>query len=294
MSKLKKSIGKRFTITTEVKPPRGADTTKLLRELSQIKKIKKITAVNVIDSPSARLYMSSLGASILLRQKGVEPIFQMVCRDRNVLALESDLLSASVFGIENILALTGDHPSKGASDHPHIKPVYDLDSTSLIKAVNLMNQSTDLSGTTLDGATDFFVGAAISPNVVPKEPEMLKIRRKIEAGAGFFQTQPLFTTQQVKEFNQYIGKYAPEVSNKTLVGLIPLTSEKMITFLNHLPGINVPKEVAERVCNSRDPSQEGVNVCIELADEIKKYGFGGVHIMPVGKTESLKKILSEI
>ena len=294
MSRLSETVGKKFTVTTELMPPRGPDTTKFIEEINVVKGLRKVTAVNVIDSPSARLFMSSLGASIMLRQNGLEPIFQMVSRDRNMLALESDLISASAFGIENILALTGDHPKRGASDHPNTKPVYDLDSTSLIRTISMMNEGCDPAGMMLNAKTRFYVGGAISPSVKPVEPEVLKVKRKMEAGARFFQTQVVFDAGAIEEFMLKADKLAGDIRPKVIVGIIPLASEKMIAFLNKLPGIHVPEKIAKRVTEAEDPTKEGITVSLELIDAVKKLGLGGAHIMPVGRVNTLAEILERI
>jgi methylenetetrahydrofolate reductase (NADPH) len=294
MSSLSQTIGRKFTITTEVKPPRGPDTTKFRQELEAVRKLRTITAVNVIDSPSARLFMSSLGASIMLSQYGIEPIFQMVCRDRNLLALESDLLSAAAFGIENILALTGDHPLRGASDHPNARPVYDLDSTSLIRTITTMNGGEDPTGVELNGKTSFYPGAAIGPNVRPIEPEVIKVKRKLNAGACFFQTQAVFDANALEDFMVRADRLVGDIRPKVIAGIIPLASEKMIGFLDKLPGIHVPDATAKRVIGAKDQSAEGIAVSLELIDEIKRLGLGGVHIMPVGRTATLEAIVKNI
>ncbi|MFH0862315.1 MAG: methylenetetrahydrofolate reductase [Candidatus Altiarchaeota archaeon] len=294
MSALSESIGRRFTVTSEVKPPRGPDASKMMDELDAMRGLRKLLALNVIDSPSARLLMSSLGASIILKQNGIEPIFQMVCRDRNLLALESDLLSASAFGIENVLALTGDHPSRGASDHPNVRPIYDLDSTSLIRTISMMNKGRDPAGVELNAKTSFFVGGAVNPNVRPLEPEVLKMARKTEAGASFFQSQAVFDAKCLQDFASKMDELVGDLRPKVLVGIIPLASEKMVAFLNRLPGMKVPDAVASRVLKAKDPQTEGVAVSLELIDEIKKLGFGGVHIMPVGRINSLAAIVREL
>jgi methylenetetrahydrofolate reductase (NADPH) len=294
MSKLSESLGGGFTLTTEVKPPRGPDTFKFRQDLEVIRGLKKITAVNVIDSPSARLYMSSLGASVLLKQAGLEPIFQMVCRDRNVLALESDLISAAAFGVENILALTGDHASLGASDHPKAKQVFDLDSTSLIKTIAMMNGGSDITGGRLNAETGFYVGAAISPTVTPVEPQVLKVKRKLDAGAEFFQTQVIFDTAAIEDFMLAADELVGDIRRKVIVGVIPLASEKMIAFLNRLPGIDVPEGVGRRVTSSKNSLEEGVMVALELIDGVKSLGLTGAHIMPVGRMNALESIVRQL
>ena len=291
MSKLSESIGKKFTITTELMPPRGPDTTDLDEKIEFLSKLDGITAVNVIDSPSARLLMSSLGVSIKLLQAGVEPIFQIVCRDRNTLALEADLLSAQAFDIENVLALTGDHPVRGPSNHSFAKPVYELDSTSLLATIDKMNAGYALCETELNGKCNFFAGAAISPSVKPMEPEVLKVRRKFGAGAKFFQTQPIFEVEAFSVFMELVDEVAPNQRKNILVGLIPLASQKQIDFLNRLPGISVDEKSSKRVVQSNDSVSEGIDLCRELIDEIKSLGLGGAHIMPVGRLNSLEKII---
>lgn len=294
MSKLSENIGKRFIITTEMTPPVGPDTKEFLDKVFILSQLYKITSVNVIDSPSARLFMSSLGASIILQNNGIEPIFQMVCRDRNSLALESDLISAAAFGIQNVLALTGDHPKRGASDHPTTEPVFELDSTSLMKSISLMNEGTDLSGTKLNAKTFFFVGGALSMGANPIEPEIYKIRRKLSAGASFFQTQAVFDVQTLENFLAKSEPVVGDLKDKILVGVIPLASPKMVSFLNSLPGINVPESGAQRIRDAKDPVEEGVSQAVELIDAIKSLGFSGAHIMPVGKMTSLERILETL
>jgi methylenetetrahydrofolate reductase (NADPH) len=294
MSRLSELVGRKFVVTTELTPPRGPDTSKFMEDVACARSLPKVAAVNVIDSPGARLFMSSLGASITLRQSGLEPIFQMVCRDRNMLALESDLLSAAAFGIENILALTGDHPKRGASDHPNARPVFDLDSTSLLRTVSMMNEGRDPTGVELNGKTRFYPGAAINPGVRPVEPEVLKVKRKLEAGARFFQTQAVFDTRQLADFMAKADRLVGDIRPKVIVGVIPLASEKMIAFLNRLPGLRVPEDVARRVVSSADPALEGIAVSLEMVDGIKRLGLGGVHIMPVGRMATLKAIVSQI
>lgn len=294
MKDLSKRIGNEFIITTEIMPPRGSDPSDMLKQADIIRLIGKISAVNVIDSPSARLHMSSLGASIMLLQNGIEPIYQMVCRDRNSLALQSDLLSASAFGIKNVLALTGDHPARGASDHPFTRPVYDLDSTSLISAISGMNKGQDISKRRLCAPTSFTIGAAISPCAKPKEPEVLKVERKLSAGASFFQSQAVFDFSQMEAFMIQVEKRGNDIRKKTLIGLIPLDSSKMIGFLNSLPGIRVPQELKKRVLGAKDSRKEGIEACIESVDMAKSFGLGGAHIMPVGRISSLEKIVKNL
>ncbi|MGB9301556.1 MAG: methylenetetrahydrofolate reductase, partial [Anaerolineae bacterium] len=178
----------RFVITSEAGPPKGVDTTKMLEEVDLLQ--GKVDAFNVTDQQSSVMRLGSLAVSLLLKQRGAEPIFQLTCRDRNRIALQSDLLSAYVLGIENILCLTGDYVSLG--DHPDAKPVFDLDSVSLIETARALCEGHDLAGKELQGKPEFCIGAVVSPGAEPLEPQIIKMENKMRAGAQFFQTQAIY------------------------------------------------------------------------------------------------------
>jgi len=193
MSKLSINLGRRFVVTGEITPPRGPDLTLFNRDIESFKTIAgKIDGINVVDNPGSMMLMSSLACSIMLKQNKLEPVYQLTCRDRNLFALESDLIAASAFGIQNVLALTGDHPACYSSEHPKAKGVFELDSASLIKLIKNMNQGVDGSNKPLNAKTDFFVGAALAPGARPLEPELQKMKRKNLLGVDFFQTQAIF------------------------------------------------------------------------------------------------------
>lgn len=296
MSKLSENFGKKFIVTGEAAPPKGPDLTPFMKEVEELKPLwNKLYGINVVDIPGSIMLMSSLGASIILQQNGLEPVFQMVCRDRNMLALQADLLSAQAFGIENVLSLAGDHPDCASSDHPGAKPVYDLDSTSLIVTIKKMNEGFDLAGNKLNAKTHFFVGGAVAPGVKPVEPEMFKMKRKLKAGADFIQTQAVFEPKLVED---YLAKYEKEVGvddrKKVCVSLVPLYNYGMVKFLRTMPGVVISEETGKRIKDAKDPLEEGVNICIELVDKAKELGVAGVHIMPAGKMAALVKILENI
>jgi len=295
MSKLSDNLGRKFVYTIEAKPPHGPDLSEFMEKVGVYKRLwSKIHGVNVIDNLASRLFMSSLSASILLKQNGLEPVMQVVSRDRNVLALESDLIGAAAFGIENVLALTGDHPKSGSSDHKNIKPVYELDSTSLIRVISMMNSGVEINGKPLNKPTRFFIGGAVSPGVNPLEPEVMKLSRKISAGAGFFQTQLVFKAEVMEKFLALSDRLVGDVRKKIILGVMPVSSEKTIGFLNKLPGIHVPEEIASRIRNSKDPVEEGAKITLELIDEAKKLGLAGAHIMPVSGVKTLERIVDEL
>ncbi len=209
-----------------------------------------------------------------------------------MLALEADLIGASAFGIENVLALTGDHPRCKSSDHPMAKPVFDLDSATLIKTMRLMNEGKDITGRPLNKPTNFFIGAAIAPGATPPEPEIYKTKRKIDAGAEFFQTQAVFEISVIENFiDEYEKVIEENIRDKILLGIVPLYSYGMVKFLRTMPGIVISEETGNRIKNAKDPVEEGVNIASELIDRSKDLNLAGVHIMPAGKIEALVKLL---
>ncbi|MCX6695203.1 MAG: methylenetetrahydrofolate reductase [Candidatus Altiarchaeota archaeon] len=295
MSTLSENMGRKFVYTVETKPPHGPDLSEFMEKIEVYKRLSnKIHGVNVVDNLASRLFMSSLSSSILLKQNGVEPVMQLVCRDRNVLAMESDLIGAAAFGIQNVLVLTGDHPKSGSSDHRNVRPVYELDSTSLIKVVSLMNSGVEINGKPLNKPTEFFVGGAVSPGVKPLEPEVLKLKRKIAAGARFFQTQVVFQESVMERFLNLSDRMVGDVRGKIILGLIPVSSEKTINFLNKLPGIKVPPEISSRIKSAKDPVEEGAQITLELVDKAKSMGLAGAHIMPVSGVKALERIFNEL
>ncbi len=293
MSKLSENFGKRFIVTGEIAPPRGHDLTEFNHELEEIKGLMpKLEGVNVVDIPGSLLLMSSLAASIILKQNGVDPIYQLVCRDRNMLALQADLIGAAAFGIENVLALAGDHPACKSSDHPTAKPVYDLDSTTLIIAMKAMNQGRDIVGRELNKSTNFFVGAALAPGATPVDGEIYKIKRKLNAGADFFQTQAVFEPTLMQDFlDKYEKLIGEDIRDTILVGLVPLYDYGMVKFLRTIPGILISDETANRIKNASDPVEEGISIVAEYIDFAKDIQLAGVHLMPAGKVEALIQLV---
>ncbi|MBU1124738.1 MAG: methylenetetrahydrofolate reductase, partial [Candidatus Omnitrophica bacterium] len=186
-----------FLVTSEVGPPKGIETAHLLEDAELVR--HKVDGINVTDLQSSVMRLGSLAVCSLLKQKGFQPIFQVTCRDRNRLALQSDLLSAAALGIENVLALTGDHPTLG--DHPEAKPVFDLDSVQLLQVAKGLTQGVDMKGNKLIGALPkFCLGAVVNPGADPLEPQIIKMEKKIEAGALFFQTQAVYDLKTFEVF----------------------------------------------------------------------------------------------
>ena len=186
----------KFVVSGEIGPPKGTNVENMLRQIDLLK--NRVQGLNVTDNQSAVMRLGSLVVSGEIVRRGGDPIFQTTCRDRNRLGLQSDLLSAAFLGITNVLCLTGDHPSLG--DHKQSKGVFDFDSVHLIQCCKKMNEGFDWGGNRLDGATDFFVGAVVTPEADPLEPQMYKFARKVAAGADFFQTQAVYDLDKFRRF----------------------------------------------------------------------------------------------
>lgn len=275
-----------FVITCEAAPPKGTDCGPALEAVRKL--APKVHAFNVTDLQSSVLRMSSWALCALIRREGFEPILQVTCRDRNRLALQADLLGAWALGIENVLALTGDHPVLG--DHPQALPVFDLDSVQLIAAIQALNSGRDLSGTELSGWTNFLVGAVVNPTADPLEPHLRKLRLKVLLGIGFVQTQAVYDPQAFTQFvHRLDGLRVP-----VLAGLIPLKSAKMARFMNeHIAGIRVPEAIIQEMERAKTPEERrkrSVEICARIVKAVRPY-CQGLHFMPMGWEECVPEIL---
>jgi len=276
-----------FAVTAEVGPLKGTDIT----ELTEVARLLqgKVHAVNVTDQQSSVMRLGSLTVSHLLLDMGLEPVFQMTCRDRNRIALQSDLLSASVLGIKNVLAITGDLPQLG--DHPQAKPVYDLDSVQLLSVIAKLNSGFDMNGNALKGKTDFFSGAVVNPGANTETGlkfQLLKMEKKMEAGAKFFQTQAVF---EPEEFYQFIKK-TEAFRIPILAGIIPLKTAGMARFMNkNVAGVNVPEPLIKKMSDAKDKTQTGIEIAASLIRELSRI-CQGVHIMPIGWEAKVPQILA--
>ncbi|KAF0133863.1 MAG: 5 10-methylenetetrahydrofolate reductase [Candidatus Saganbacteria bacterium] len=275
----------KFLITAELSPPKGVEVEPIIQAASVFK--SKVDAVNVTDNQRARLHLSSLAFCRLLHEQGFEPILQMTCRDRNALALQSDILGAYALGLRNILALSGDYPKGGS-----VRPVYDLDSVQLISTIKKMeNEGIDLFGEKLAGKMNFFVGGAINPGAEPVEQQILKTEKKIEAGVDFFQTQVIYGIELFKRFFTKLNNRKAKV----IAGIFPLKSYNMAVFLNEkVPGVFVPEEILKRMKESRTPETEGIKISIEIINELKPV-CSGIHIMTLNNdVDIIAEILNKI
>ena len=266
-----------FTVTGEIGPPKGVNIEKCLEEAGKYLK-GKVAAVNVTDIQSAVMRIGSLAICTKLVEMGIEPVFQMTCRDRNRLALQSDLLSAYVLGIRNVLSLTGDHVILG--DHPGAKPVFDLDSVSLLEAMKILESGKDLAGNELDGVPSFFKGAVVTPYTEIPELQLMKMEKKIQAGAQFFQTQAVYDTANFEKFMKEASRFDVPV----LVGIVLLKSAGMAKFMNeNVAGVFVPDDLIKEMAAvpKEDRRKKSVEIAARLIREMKDM-CQGVHIMPLG------------
>ncbi len=288
MSKLRQTLESgQFVVTGEIGPPKGVDLDKCLHDAEVMR--DHVTAINVTDLQSAVLRIGSMAVSTRLIERGLEPIYQLTCRDRNRLALQSDLLSAWALGIENVLCLTGDHPILG--DHTEAKPVYDLDSVQLLKAASTLNQGRDMAGHELDSAPGFFLGAVVTPGAEPLEPQIIKMKKKIEAGARFFQTQSVYEPDKFEHFmGQVQGFNVPVIA-----GIVVLKSAAMAKFMNsNVAGISVPEGIIREMDETKkeDRKKKAVEITARIIRQVKPL-CQGVHIMPLGWDELIPEIISE-
>jgi methylenetetrahydrofolate reductase (NADPH) len=277
----------KFVITAEAGPLKGTDISEIEAVAKALK--GKVDAINVTDQQSSVMRLGSLATSYLLKQWDVEPIYQLTCRDRNRIALQSDLLSAAVLGIQNCVALTGDLPSSG--DHPEAKPVYDLDSVQLLMVMKSLNAGKDMNGNELKGKTDFFYGAVVNPGADTEasyELQILKMEKKVAAGAQFFQTQAVYDPRVFEKFIRRVEQFKVPV----LAGVIPLKSAAMAKFMNkNVAGINVPQSSIDRISKAEDKTRTGIDMCAELINQLKGMAQG-VHIMAIGWEKKVPDILS--
>jgi 5,10-methylenetetrahydrofolate reductase len=271
-----------FLVTAEITPPKGTDLSEALEDAEIIKGL--IDALNVTDNQRAVMRMSPLAVSKALLDRGHEVIMQLTCRDRNRLALQSDVLAAYSLGVRNICVMSGDHTTKG--DHPGARPVFDIDSVQLLGAIRKMKEGFDLSGNEIGGLPGLTVGAV--SNTDPSKPmQLLKLRKKIKMGAEFVQTQAVYDAGQFQAFMEQIN----DVDVPVIAGVIPLKSAKMARFMNeNIPGISVPPEMIERMKNAEDPVREGLSICAQTIRELKKI-CRGVHVMPIGSHSRTPELL---
>jgi methylenetetrahydrofolate reductase (NADPH) len=274
-----------FLVTAEVCPPKGGSPEHMLKMAATLK--GRVHAVNITDGSRAVLRMSSLVASAILLQNGIEPICQFACRDRNRIGLQADLMGAHALGIQNILALTGD-PVK-AGDHPDCKGVFDLEAVRLLQVIQKLNLGVDFNEKPLtDGALDLFPGAAVDPQCASWSGLQSRFEKKLAAGAQFFQSQLITDFDKLEKFMDAI---ASGCNKPILAGIFLLKSAKNAEFINRVvPGVNIPQHIIDRLAQAKEPLEEGMKIAAEQVQTARQL-CQGVHMMAVKREDLIAPIL---
>ncbi len=278
----------KFIISSEIGPPKGTNLEKMRHHIDILKDL--VDGINVTDHQSSVMRFPSIGGCLEIKEHGGEPILQMTCRDRNQMALQAELLLAYTRGIRNVLCLTGDAIPIG--DHKEAKGVFELDSVQLLRTIRLMESGKDMGGNDLDGAVEFCIGAIVTPEANPIEPQLIKFEKKIEAGAEFIQTQAIYDLDNFGKFMDY----ARQFPIKILAGIVLLVSARMAKYMNeNVPGIFVPQNLIDELASA--PKGEAINKGIEIAGRmiatLKNDSIcDGVHIMAIGREEVVPDILA--
>lgn len=286
MTSLQEALKKgEFAVTAEVAPPKGVDTSEMMESAGYLK--GKVHAVNVTDQQSSVMRLGSLASCRMLLENGIEPVYQLTTRDRNRIALQSDLLSAYSLGIENVLCLTGDHAVLG--DHSGAKSVFDLDSVSLLAAARGLTQGQDMAGQPLQGSPRFYLGAVVSPGYEPMDLQLVKMKRKVKAGARFFQTQGVYDTEL---FGRFMDK-AKQLEVPVLLGCILLKSAGMAKYMNeNVAGVTVPQWMIDEMKNAPDKVETSIRLSARLIRETRDM-CQGIHLMTLGWERYVPDLLAE-
>jgi methylenetetrahydrofolate reductase (NADPH) len=283
----------RFVLTAELAPPVSCDADDLRRKAAPLKGLPD--AVNVTDGAGARAHMAALAAASILIGMDIEPILQITCRDKNRIALQSEMMGAAALGIRNMLLLTGDDPKAG--DQPDTKPVFDVNSATLIEtARRLRDEGTLPTGRKVDGKAAFFLGAADMPIDPPADWEPKGLAAKIKSGAQFAQTQFCMDAGIVRRYAAALEKAGITKQLSILIGVNPLRSAKSAQWMkSHLFGTIIPDSYIARLEKAADPARDGINICVELIEELATIpGIAGVHIMAPGNDAAIPHVIAEV
>ena len=281
----------KFLVTAEMGPPQSSSGDVLRKKAVYFQ--KGVDGVNITDNQTAIVRLSSIASAKILLDEGLEPVIQMTCRDRNRIALQSDLLGASALGIENVLCLTGDFPTFG--NHPEAKPVFDLDSVQLIAMVTQLNEGRFLSGETMKLAPHFLIGGGANPFAEPLEFRVLRLAKKIRAGARFIQTQPVFDLERFSEWMGLVRKHGLHEKAAILAGVMPVKSAKALLYMQRdVPGVRIHHDYIQRMEKADSPQEEGIRIAVEIIEELKNIeGVRGTHLMPLMWESITPRILEE-
>ncbi len=285
-------IAGEFAVTSELGPPQNADPEVIKKKAQYC--LGKVDGVNITDNQTAIVRTSSIAAASIAISCGIEPIVQMVCRDRNRIAMQSDILGAAALGVKNLLCLSGDHQSFG--NHPQAKGVYDLDSMQLIAMVKKMRDDKRFlcDDPIKEHEPRLFIGAVANPFADPFEFRVLRLGKKIEAGADFIQTQCIFDIDKFSKWMEMVVKEGLHKKTYILAGLMPVRSHKALVYMkNNVAGMSIPDEIIKRMEAAEDPKEKGIEICLEMIEQVKNIeGVAGIHLMPIG-WESITPVLLE-
>ena len=280
-----------FIVCGELGPPQSANGDAIRKKSVHFKDL--VHGVNITDNQTAIVRLSSIASGKILLDEGVEPIIQMTCRDRNRIAIQSDLLGAWALGLKNMLCLTGDFQKFG--NHPEARPVYDMDSIQLISTVATMNNGYFLSGEEIKTPPDFCIGAAANPFAEPFEMRLIRLEKKIRAGAHFIQTQPVFDLEKFTRYMEEAVKLGLHEKVAILAGIMPVKSVNALLYMEkEVPGMRIDSLCIDRMQNARDPKAEGVRMAVETIEAVRRIpGVRGIHIMPVLWESIVPELLKE-
>ena len=284
--------GGMFAVTAEAGPPRGAVPSVIRRKGELLGPF--CDALNITDNQTSIVRMSSLSGCVLLKELGVDPVMQIVCRDRNRIAIQSDVLGAVALGIGNVLCLTGDYQSFG--DHASAKSVFDLDSIQLIQMLRQMREEKKfLSGESITGEVNLFIGAAENPFADPFEYRVPRLAKKVKSGVDFIQTQAIFDIDKFSKWMEMVTDRGLDKECHILAGIIPIRTVGMVRYMrDKVPGVDVPDSIVTRMEDAKESKEEGLKICLETIEQIKEVpGIHGVHIMAVGWEDIVPTIVEK-
>ncbi len=282
----------RFAVTAEAGPPKGTSAAVMQKKAEMLRNC--CDAANVTDNQTAIVRMASLAGCVIMKQQGVDPVMQIVCRDRNRIAIQSDVLGAVALGIGNILCLSGDHQMFG--NHPTAKNVFDIDSIQLIQALKAMrDEQKFLCGDDISGEVPLFIGAAANPYADPFEFRVARLAKKVKAGAEFIQTQAVYDIDKFAKWMEMVVERGLDKQTHILAGVIPIKSAGMARYMrDYVSGVTVPDEVVTRMEQAQDTKAEGVKVAVEIIEQVKEIpGIHGVHVMAVGWEDIVPEIVKQ-
>jgi 5,10-methylenetetrahydrofolate reductase len=285
-----------FAVTAEVGPPRGPDPEDVRKKAKLVRGVAD--AYNVTDNQTAVVRMSSIAGAKILLDEGLEPVMQMTCRDRNRIALQSDLLGAWALGIRNCLCLSGDHQKAGGGGklkgHPGCKNVYDVDSIQLLAILrDLRDHAVQEGGDSIEPAAPFFIGAAWTPLAPPEDFRLLRLAKKVAAGADFIQTQAVYDLDRFAQAARKAAEMGLTERVAILAGVIVPRSAGMLRYMNaNVPGVEVPEDLIRRMKSAANARQEGIDISVELIDALRQMpGIRGVHLQAIESEELLPEVV---